>query len=87
MFVKVLGRILHVTYPLFIIAVALTVWSSSSLSELAYITPPTGDGLYFSWKPSLVTRNACNQSTDKNQNYACSISNESNKSKLNFISN
>ena len=76
MFVKTIGRILYVTYPLLIFAVALTAWSSSSLSELAYVTLPNGDGLNFSWKPSFVNQSACNQSTKLNQNYSCSISSD-----------
>ena len=72
MFIKSIGRILHVIYPLLIFVVALTTWSSSSLSELAYITPPTGDGLNFNWEQSYLARSACGQSTNLNQNASCS---------------
>ncbi len=64
---KALVRILHFTYPLLVSVAAIAAWSATSLSEASH-APPPGNGLNFSWKPSLITQSASNQDTDFKQN-------------------
>ena len=71
---RTLGRILYVTYPVLVLGVALTAWSSSSLSDVRNTPPPVGDGFSFFWNPFLLTRSSCAADVDKFQklNRTCS---------------
>ncbi len=71
---RILGRILYAAYPLLVLGVALTAWSSSSLSDVKSAPPIMSDGFSFFWNPLLLTRNSCAADSDKIQklNSACS---------------
>lgn len=54
---RIVSRILHVIYPVLVLGIALTAWSSSSLSDVRLTPPPMGDGFNFFWNPILSTQN------------------------------
>ena len=70
---RIVGRILHVIYPVLVLAVALTAWSSSSLSDVR-MTPPIGEGFNFFWNPILSTQNTCNGNKIQSLSRSCSAS-------------
>ena len=68
---RMVNRILHFVYPALVLGFALVVWSSSSLSELAHMTPPTQNGFNLSWNP-VSAPNACGGDKIKKLNQSCS---------------
>ena len=69
---RIVGRILHVIYPVLVLGIALTAWSSSSLSDVRVTPPPIGDGFNFFWNPILSTQNSCNGEKIQTLNHSCS---------------
>ena len=67
----IISRILHVIYPVLVLGVALTAWSSSSLSDVRTTPPPIGDGFNFFWNPILSTQNSCTGDKIQKLNREC----------------
>ncbi len=72
MFSRIIGQIMHVIYPVLVLGIALTAWSSSSLSDVRSTPPPIGDGFSFYWNPELPTPNSCIENKTHQLNQNCS---------------
>ncbi len=64
MSVRILGRLLHLIYPVLVFTFAIAAWSSSNPPEPSLMPPPLGDGLGFAWSPSLALKNHAQNRTN-----------------------
>jgi len=79
---SIVSRILHVVYPALIIGIALTAWSSSSLSDVR-ITHPIRESLHFLGNQEFSLQNTCNGDKIQNLIRSCSVSSDSDQLKTN----
>ena len=66
---RIFGRILHLIYPVLVLGIALTAWSSASLSDVRNTPPPVGEGFNFFWNPFLSEQNSCPGNKTKGLNH------------------
>lgn len=73
MFTRFFGRILHAIYPVLVLGVVLTAWSSASLSDVLLSPPPIGNGFHFFWNPNLSTQNSCSNDRSQAISRSCAV--------------